>query len=286
MTAPVRAFVLSVLSLASFASPSARAAAAPAETKLRYHGHAAFEILTPKGKTIFIDPWLKNPANPAARNGQDPVAKTEKADYILATHGHSDHVGDAVALAKKTKARLIAPFELGQNMAIALGYPADQVGIDTLGNAGGELTIADGEVTVAFTPAVHSSGLDADSSGKQPMIFGGNAVGYVVRIKGGPTIYHSGDTAYFRDMEEIGEKWRPDVALLNIGGHFGMQPDAAAKAAKAVRAGLVIPHHFKTFPILTQSSDGFFKLLDAQKTVHREMEPGSTLAFVGAKLKP
>ena len=101
-------------------------------TTVTWHGHAAFEIVTPAGKSIWIDPWLKNPVNPAAQEGRDPVAAVAKADYILISHGHFDHVGDSAAIAAKTGARLVATFELGTNLAKLQGYPKEQMGFDTL----------------------------------------------------------------------------------------------------------------------------------------------------------
>lgn len=257
---------------------------AAATTTLTFFGHAAWRLTTPKGHVLFIDPWLTNPQNPDAK--KDPVAAVKRCDYILLTHGHFDHVGESVELAKKTKARLVTNFELGTNMARLMGYPADQMGFDTLMNIGGRITIADGEVVVEMTPAVHSSGLDVKGADPNaPIVYGGNPAGFIIRVKDGPTIYDTGDTAYFKDMDEIGAD-DIDLAIVNIGGHFGMEPDAAAMAARAVNPRLVVPDHFATFPILTQSPDDFFKALDDDKIPHRLMKAGDTLVFKGREPQP
>ncbi len=257
--------------------------ATPPQTQMTWAGHAAFEIKTPKGKIIWIDPWVTNPMNPWSAKQKNPMNEIKKADYILLTHGHSDHVGDSLAIAKKTGAQLITNFELGNNLVTVLGFPKNQAGIQNLINPGGQIEIADGEVQVNMVPAVHSSGLENPKS--HELIYGGVAAGFVLKIKDGPSIYHSGDTAYFKDMELIGETQAPDVALLNIGGHFGMSPEMAARAASAVHAKLAIPHHFKTFPILTQSADSFVQALRLTGIQSRVMTPGMTLTFENNRLQ-
>jgi L-ascorbate metabolism protein UlaG (beta-lactamase superfamily) len=272
-----------VLAVASTGS----ALAADGVTQLTWFGHAAFRIVTPKGKVLYIDPWLNNPMNPAAGKDKDALAGIDKADYILITHGHFDHVGDSVALAKKTGARLVTNFELGSNMAKLLGYPKDQMGFDTLMNIGGEIRIADGEVTVAMVPAIHSSGLQDPHAGPNApdMVYGGNPAGFVLMIQGGPTIYDTGDTAYFSDMKLIREQYHPDVGLINIGGHFGMEPGMAALAAKTVGVKLAIPHHYGTFPILTQDAGGWVKAVEKDHIKPLVMKPGASIRFKGKRLE-
>lgn len=272
-----------VLTLVSTGS----ALAADGVTQLTWFGHAAFRIVTPKGKILYLDPWLNNPMNPAAGKDKDALAGIDKADYILITHGHFDHVGDSVALAKKTGARLVTNFELGSNMAKLLGYPKEQMGFDTLMNIGGEIRIADGEVTVAMVPAIHSSGLQNPHAGpdEADMVYGGNPAGFVLMIKDGPTIYDTGDTAYFSDMKLIREQYHPDVGLINIGGHFGMEPDMAALAAKTVGVKLAIPQHYATFPILTQSSGDWVKAVEKDHIKPLVMKPGASIQFKGRKLE-
>jgi len=259
--------------------------AAEGITQLTWFGHAAFRVVTPKGKVLYIDPWLNNPMNPAAGKDKDALAGIDKADYILITHGHFDHVGDSVALAKKTGARLVTNFELGSNMAKLLGYPKDQMGFDTLMNIGGEIRIADGEVTVAMVPAIHSSGMQDPHAGPNApdMVYGGNPAGFVLMIKDGPTIYDTGDTAYFSDMKLIREQYHPDVGLINVGGHFGMEPDMAALAAKTVGVKLAIPHHYATFPILTQNPGNWVKAVEKEHIDALVMKPGASIEFKGRK---
>src|SRR5918911_287577 len=242
------------LALFVLTATSARTASAQ-ETRVKWFGHAAFSITTPRGKVLLIDPWLSNPLNPEAKDGGDPLAAVPKVDYILLTHGHRD----AVEIAKKTGAALVCNPELAGNLVKLADFPAKQAETDAIMGIGGEIQIADGEVTVTMTPAGYSSSVFNPKAGatEAERAYGGNPAGFVLIIKDGPTVYHSGDTAYFKDMETIGEEYQIDVALLNIGGHFGMEPRMAARAAKSVRARLAIPQHYATFPGIAQNSDDF-----------------------------
>ncbi len=265
---------------------SAAHAAAAQETKVRWFGHAAFSVTTPKGKVLLIDPWLKNPSNPEAKDGRDPLAAVPKADYILLTHGHRDHVGDAVELAGNTGAVLVSNPELASNLVKLAGFPAKLAGTDAIMGIGGEIQVADGEVTVAMTPAVHSSSVFNPKAGpsEPERAYGGNPAGFVIMVKGGPVIYHSGDTAYFKDMETVGEQYQIDLALLNIGGHFGMEPRMAARAAQSVRAGLAVPQHYATFPGIAPNADEFAAELKRLKIPFYEMKPGETITFRGRQM--
>ena len=177
--------------------------------------------------------------------------------------------------------------ELGMNLVKLQGFPKEQATSATLGNIGGAITIADGEVVINFTPAYHSNSvMNPNAGANEPnLVYGGNPVGFVIQIKNGPTIYHTGDTSYFKDMETIGENFSIDLALINIGGHYGMEQPMAAMAAKAVRAKLAIPHHFATNPQLAKNADVFASDLKKYNIPFYEIKAGETITFRGTKFQ-
>lgn len=259
------ALALLLLTMPALAAETKPAPAA--KTSLTWYGHAAFKIVTPSGKTLLIDPWIKNPAN---KSGEADLAALDKADLVLVTHGHFDHVGDAVEIGKKTGAKLVATFDLG-NALVAAGYPKEQFGFDSTGNAGGNIELLGGDVRVAFVPAVHSS----DAAGHAA----GNAGGFFVQIKNGPGLYHTGDTDLFGDMALVSLHGKVDVMLACIGDRFTMGPQRAAEAVKLTKAATVIPMHFGTFPVLTGTVEAFGKALKAAgaKAALKELKVGETV---------
>ncbi len=255
--------------VAALLLPALALAQGKGKVEITWYGHAAFQVKTPGGTVLLIDPWLSNPKAPE-KGLADSIPKV---DYILISHGHFDHVGDAVAIAKRTGAKLITNFELGAAL-VGAGYPKENAGLDTVGNMGG--AIQAGDATVIMVPAIHSSGF-ADAEGHN--LVGGNPMGFVIQVKNGPTLYHTGDTDVTQDMRLIPERYGPiDVMMACIGGHFTMDPKGAALAAQMVKAKIVIPLHFGTFPVLTGTPEELRAALKGKARVE-VLVPGKATTF-------
>jgi len=246
------------------------------ETQLTWYGQSAFKIITTSGNVLLVDPWL---SNPVFENAKREIAALKHVDLILVTHGHSDHVGDAVEIGKNTRAKLVATFDLADAIVKHLGYPAEQAQIDTVGHFGGELSLLDGEVKVAFVRAHHGSGVSADD--RVGLRHGGSPGGFVITIRSGPTIYHTGDTDLFSDMALVSRFQKIDVMLVCIGDHFTMGPARAAEAVKLVKPRQVIPMHYGTFPALTGTPDAFERELKGRRANAqlRVMKVGETIVL-------
>ncbi len=207
------------------------------DTTFTWLGHAAVEIRTPGGKVILLDPWLGNPKSPR------PADALERCDLLLVTHGHGDHLGDAVAIASRFRPAWPCIHEMSLWLARRLPGGADAV----IGmNKGG--TVEAAGLRVSMTPAVHSAGdwnMDAGTT-----LYLGEPAGFVVEMENGLRVYHAGDTDVFGDMALIRERFRPDVALLPIGGHYTMDPAGAAIAVELLGVAHVLPIHWGTFPAL------------------------------------
>ena len=252
----------------------------PMDTQLTWYGQSAFKIETPSGKVLLVDPWL---SNPVFENAKREIAAFKHVDLILVTHGHSDHVGDAVEIGKKTGAKLVATFDLADALVKHLGYPAEQAQMDTVGHFGGELTLLNGEIKVAFVRAHHGSGVAADD--RQGLRHGGAPGGFIITIRGGPMMYHTGDTDLFSDMALLSRFHEIDVMLACIGDHFTMGPARAAEAVKLVKPRTVIPMHYGTFPILTGTPEAFERELKQRgtKVELRVMTIGEAISLGKAK---
>jgi len=228
------------------------------QTRITWLGHATVLIQTAKGTNILIDPFIEQ--NPKYPKGFELPSKIH---FILLTHGHGDHISDVVPVAKKHGATVVAIYELAD-------YVAGQGVEKTIGmNMGGTVQLDDAAVTMV--DAKHSSGAQ-DKNGTH---YVGIAAGFVITAPGGPTIYDAGDTNVFGDMRLIGELYKPEIALLPIGGFYTMSPKEGAVAARYVGAKTILPIHFGTFPPLTGTPAQLAALLGSEAHVV-EWNPGDT----------
>jgi L-ascorbate metabolism protein UlaG (beta-lactamase superfamily) len=197
-------------------------------------GHAALKFELPSGEVAVIDPFLTgNPSAPARAD------RFERLDLILVTHAHGDHVADVVRLAREHDALVVGQYDLCQ------WFESQGVKRTSGMNLGGTQQALG--LRISQVRADHSSSFEHEGR----IVYGGVATGYVVKLEGGYTFYHSGDTALFSDMSLIGELHRPDLAFLPIGDHFTMDPYQAARACRLLNVHRVVPIHWGTFPLLT-----------------------------------
>ena len=228
-------------------------------TRVTWLGHATVLVVTGKGTTILIDPFIEH--NPKYPKG---FSLPDRIDYVLLTHGHIDHTADTVPVAATHGATVVAIYELalymqGKGVATTIGM-----------NIGG--TVKLGDVAVTMTVAHHSSSLQVGDG----FVYLGEPAGYVLTIDEGPVLYHAGDTSVFGDMALIRELYAPQVAMLPIGGGYTMGPKEAAVAVRLLDVQLVLPIHWGTMPQLAGRPEELAALLGAAEKVAL-LSPGDSL---------
>ena len=217
---------------------------------ITYYGHACFSVTDGKTK-LLIDPFLTG-------NGLAPITAEEaEADYILVTHGHGDHTGDAAAIAERTGATIFTTVDVGN----ALFSNCRNL---VCGNIGGRIRLPFG--SVKYVPAIHGSGVS-----------GGVACGFVISMDG-KTVYHMGDTSLTRDFELLADQI--NVLLIPIGDYYTMGPEDALTAVKMIRPEYVIPMHYNTFPMIMQEADAFAETVEEEDIQAQVLNPGEFLVLI------
>ena len=230
---------------------------------LTWLGHNSFKLVTRGARTVLLDPFVEsNPACPRELKSFD------KLDVMSISHGHGDHMSDAVTLGKRHKPTVICNYEIHlflQKKGLTTTSPM---------NKGGTQEVAGIKFTMVH--AVHSSGIE---DGGQ-IVYGGEACGYVITLEDGTRIYHAGDTAVHSDMALIAELYAPEIALLPIGDLFTMSPREAALAARMLQPKVVVPCHYGTMPALTGTPEALREELQKAKVTTEvvALRPGETLS--------
>jgi L-ascorbate metabolism protein UlaG (beta-lactamase superfamily) len=241
-------------------------------SELQWFGQAAFKITTPGGKVILIDPFITR--NPKTPKELKDLSKLGKIDLILVTHGHGDHTGDTAQLSKMTGAKVGMNADMGHTFALLGWVPYDRL---IRFNKSGPIMPLGDNIRITMVHAEHSSEVvHTDPTTKKKTLHpGGEPSGYIIELENGFKIYHAGDTGVFSDMKFIGEYYKPDLALLPIGGHFTMDPAHAAYAVRnLLKVSKVIPMHYGTFPPLKGTPEELKKHLEGFDTEVIVMQPG------------
>jgi len=230
---------------------------------LTWLGHNTFKLVTRGAKTVLLDPWIEN--NPSCPR---ELKTFDRLDVMTISHGHGDHMADAVTLGKKFSPTIVCNYEIHVFLS-----RKGLVNTSPM-NKGGTQEVAGLKFTMVH--AIHSSGIE--DGGR--IVYGGEPCGFVITLEDGTRIYHAGDTGVFSDMALIGEIYAPDIALLPIGDLYTMSPREAGVAARLLKPKWIVPAHYGTFPALTGTPDALRDELAKQK-VDAEvvaLRPGETLA--------